>query len=118
VSPIQGSSTRVSDGIPKSPLTEVENVKQEPKVDVDINLSFNDVTIVAELDNGLSVSMSSRRKEALASLPIIIPNININDEDNKFTRSFTSAAIGGSIQCMIVRYVKYQYLKTGKTLID
>jgi len=60
--------------------------------------------------------MSSRRQEALASLPIIIPEIDINDEDNKFTRSFTSAAIGGSIQCMIVRYVNYQYLKTGKTI--
>jgi len=97
-------------------LTKVKNVKQEPKADVDINLSSNDVTIVAELNNGLSVSMSSRRQEALASLPIIIPEIDINDEDNKFTRSFTSAAIGGSIQCMIVRYVNYQYLKTGKTI--
>jgi len=95
-------------------LIEVKDVKQEPKDDVDVNLSFNDVTIVAELNNGPSMSMSSHRQEALASLPIIIPDTDINDEDNKFTRSFTSTAIGGNIQCMIVRYVKYQHLRTEK----
>jgi len=85
-------------------LAKIKNVKQEP---ADINLSSNDVTIVAELNNGPVLSMSSRRQEALASLPIIIPDIDINDEDNKFTRSFISAAIGGNIQSMIVRYVKF-----------
>ena len=61
--------------------------------------------------------MSSSRQEALASLPIIIPNITINDEDNKFTRSFTSAAIGGSIQSLIVRYVKYSSGKYKRYLL-
>ncbi|KAF9452657.1 hypothetical protein P691DRAFT_772106 [Macrolepiota fuliginosa MF-IS2] len=75
-------------------------VKEEPKVDID--LSFNDVTIVEEPNNPLTI-ISPRRLEALASLPVIIPDTDINDDNNKFTRGFTSAAIGGSIQSLIVR---------------
>ncbi|KAJ3561277.1 hypothetical protein NP233_g10288 [Leucocoprinus birnbaumii] len=83
------------------PVAASSPVKQEPKVEVD--LSFNDVTIVAEPTNEPLTPISSHRQEALASLPVVIPDTDINDEENKFTRGFTSAAIGGSIQSLIVR---------------
>lgn len=101
-SPSARTSVEITPGAPEA-LRPVPAVKQEPKVDVD--LSFNDVTIVAEPTEPLT-PISSHRQEALASLPVVIPDTDINDEDNKFTRGFTSAAIGGSIQSLIVRYVK------------
>jgi hypothetical protein len=85
--------------------------KQEPKVDID-----NDVTIVVEPTKPLT-PVPSHRQEALASLPVVIPDTDINDEDNKFTRGFTSAAIGGSIQSLIVRYVN-PYLSFQRSIVD
>ena len=86
--------------IPSPKNSRNKPVVKEQKEEVD--LSFNDVTTVAEPNNALT-TISLRRLEALASLPVIIPDTDINDEDNKFTRGFTSAAIGGSIQSLIVR---------------
>lgn len=41
--------------------------------------------------------MPPRRLEALSSIPVIIPDIDTNEEDNKFTRGLTSTAVGNSI---------------------
>jgi hypothetical protein len=60
------------------------------------DISFSDLTIVAEVQIS-SCSMSPRRLEGLSSLPVIIPDTDINEEDNKFTRGLTSAVVGNSI---------------------
>jgi hypothetical protein len=65
---------------------------ERPKDDI----SFSDLTIVAELQIS-SCSISPRRLEALTSLPIITPETEISEEDNKFTRGLTSATVGNSI---------------------
>lgn len=77
-------------------------VKEEQKPGVD--LSFNDMTVVEE-PNDPTALISSLRLEALATLPVVILDSSINDDDNKFTRGFTSAGVASSIQSLLTRYV-------------
>lgn len=101
---IQNSNKRPVQIIPPTQPQEAskpETDKKELQRD-DADFSLNDVTMVAEPSSPLA-SMSPRRLEALVSLPVIIPDTDINDEDNKFTRGLISAAIRRNVQPLIVR---------------
>lgn len=80
---------------PSSPVQSCEVLKLEHRRPKD-EVSYSDLTMVAEPHNS-SFSMPPRRLEALRSIPVIIPDIDTNEEDNKFTRGLTSTAVGNSI---------------------